>query len=147
MKIVLIKSVERLGKSGDIVTVKEGFARNYLLPQGLALPATSGGVARFEHEKKTEVQREVRRVREAEELSSRLALVSLTAAVQAGEDDRLFGSVTAQDIAELLAKEGHDIDKRKILIEEPIKALGVYTVPVKLHKDVTAEVKVWVVRQ
>lgn len=136
-----------MGKAGEIVTVKDGYARNYLFPQGLALPATSGGVARFEQEKKLESQREVRRVREAEELSSRLALVSITAAVSAGEDDRLFGSVTSQDIAELLAKEGYDIDKRKILLEEPIKALGVYTVPVKLHKDVTAEVKVWVVRQ
>lgn len=147
MKIVLVKAVDRLGKAGEIVTVKDGYARNYLFPQGLALPATSGGVARFEQEKKLESQREVRRVREAEELSSRLALVSITAAVSAGEDDRLFGSVTSQDIAELLAKEGYDIDKRKILLEEPIKALGVYTVPVKLHKDVTAEVKVWVVRQ
>jgi large subunit ribosomal protein L9 len=147
MKIVLVKAVDRLGKAGEIVTVKEGYARNYLLPQGLALPATSGGVARFEQEKRLESQREVRRVREAEELSSRLALVSLTVAVQAGEDDRLFGSVTSQDIADLLTKEGYDIDKRKILLEEPIKSLGVYTVPVKLHKDVTAEVKVWVVRQ
>ncbi len=147
MKIVLVKSVDRLGKAGEIVTVKDGYARNYLLPQGLALPATSGGVARFEQEKKAEAQREVKRVREAEELANRLALVSITAAVQAGEDDKLFGSVTGQDISELLAKEGYDIDKRKILLEEPIKALGVYTVPVKLHKEVTAEVKVWVVRQ
>jgi large subunit ribosomal protein L9 len=147
MKIVLVKAVDRLGQAGEIVSVKDGYARNYLLPQGLALPATAGGVARFEQEKKLESQREVRRVREAEELSSRLALVSLTAAVQAGEDDRLFGSVTSQDITDLLTKEGYDIDKRKILLEEPIKSLGVYTVPVKLHKDVTAEVKVWVVRQ
>ncbi len=146
-KIVLIKSVDRLGKAGEMVTVKDGYARNYLLPQGLALPATTGGVARFEQEKKLEAQREVRRVRNAEELSSRLALVSLTTAVQAGEDDRLFGSVTAQDVAELLAKEGHEIDKRKILMEEPIKSLGVYTIPIKLHRDVTAEVKVWVVRE
>lgn len=142
-----MKPVDRLGKPGDIVTVKDGYARNYLLPQRLALPATSGGVARFEQEKKQESQREVRRIREAEELTSRLALVSLTAAVQAGEDDRLFGSVSSQDVADLLAKEGYDIDKHKILLEEPIKSLGVYTVPIKLYKDVVAEVKVWVVRE
>jgi large subunit ribosomal protein L9 len=147
MKVVLVKSVDRLGKAGEVVTVKDGYARNYLFPQGLAMPSTPGGLARFEQEKKMEAQREIRRTREAEELSNRLALVSVTAAVQAGEDDRLFGSVTAQDVAELLAKEGYDIDKRKILLEEPIKALGVYTIPIKLHKDVTADVKVWVVRQ
>jgi large subunit ribosomal protein L9 len=147
MKVVLVKGVDRLGKAGEVVSVKDGYARNYLLPQGLAQPATSGGMARFEQEKKVDAQREVRRSREAEELANRLALVSVTSAVQAGEDDRLFGSVTAQDIADLLTKEGFEIDKRKILLEEPIKALGVYTVPIKLHKDVTADVKVWVVRQ
>lgn len=147
MKVVLVKSVDRLGKAGEVVSVKDGYARNYLLPQGLAQPATSGGMARFEQEKKMDAQREVRQAREAENLAGRLALVSITSTVQAGEDDRLFGSVTAQDIADLLAKEGFEIDKRKILLEEPIKALGVYTVPIKLHKDITADVKVWVVRQ
>ena len=147
MKIILREDVERLGERGEIITVKDGYARNYLIPQKLALLATSGNMKMFEEEKKQRDVRGNKTRRLADQLAKKLKSVSITAAVSVGEEDRVFGSVTAQTISNLLKDKGFDIDKKKILLEEPIKALGVYTVPLKLHQDVQGKVKVWVVKE
>lgn len=147
MKIILKEDVERLGERGEIITVKDGYARNYLIPQKLALRATPGNMKMFEEEKKQRDVRGNKTRRLADQLAKKLKSVSITAAVSVGEEDRVFGSVTAQTISNLLKDKGFDIDKKKILLEEPIKALGVYTVPLKLHQDVQGKVKVWVVKE
>ena len=147
MKIILKKDIESLGAAGEIVTVKNGHARNFLIPQGLAVPATAGNMRAFEIENKAAALRQQRGQREAQELAAKLEKLSLTVSVQVGEEDKLFGSVTSQNIADLLADNGFDIDKKKIVLEDPIKALGVYDVPVKLAPEVTGVVKVWVVRE
>jgi large subunit ribosomal protein L9 len=147
MKIILRQNVERLGQRGDIITVKDGFARNYLIPRKLALVATPGNLRAFQEEKKQLDVRENKDRRLAEQLAKKLKSVSITATVAVGEEDRVFGSVTAQTISGLLKEKGYEIDKKKILLEEPIKALGVYTVPLKLHHDVEGKVKVWVVKE
>ncbi len=147
MKIILKKEIESLGAAGEIVTVKNGYARNYLIPGGFAAPATPGNMRAVEIENKAAALRQQRGQREARDLADKLEKLSLTVSVQVGEEEKLFGSVTSQNIADLLAENGFEIDKKKILLEDPIKALGVYDVPVKLHQDVTALVKVWVVRE
>jgi large subunit ribosomal protein L9 len=147
MKIILRQNVERLGQRGDIITVKDGFARNYLIPRKLALVATPGNLRTFQEEKKQLDVRENKDRRLAEQLAKKLKSVSITATVAVGEEDRVFGSVTAQTISGLLKDKGYKIDKKKILLEEPIKALGVYTVSLKLHHDVEGKVKVWVVKE
>jgi large subunit ribosomal protein L9 len=147
MDVILLEDMNDLGKRGEKVTVKGGYARNYLLPRRLALPATPSGLKMMKEEERRRQVREVKMQREAEELSKSLDKVSCTAEVQAGEDDRVFGAVTSADIAELLQAQGYDIDKRKILLDEPLKALGVYTIPIRLHHDVDARVKVWVVKK
>jgi large subunit ribosomal protein L9 len=147
MDVILLEDVKNLGGRGDTVSVKQGYARNYLLPRKLALPATASGIRMMKEEERRREVRELKMHREAEELSKDLNKVSCTAEVQAGEDDRVFGAVTSADIAELLTAQGFDIDKRKVILEEPLKALGVYTIPVRLYKDVEAKVKVWVVKR
>lgn len=147
MQVILLRDVERLGRKGESVKVATGYARNYLIPRKLALLDTPGNRKTFENLRVVEKVRMSREKREAEIIASRLERVSLTAVVQAGEDDKLFGSVTSKDIAELLANEGFETDKKEILLEEPIKRLGVYTVGVKVHPEVDAKVKLWVVRK
>jgi large subunit ribosomal protein L9 len=147
MKIILREAVDRLGERGDIITVKDGYARNYLIPRGLALRATSGNMRTFEEEKKQHDVRENKARRLAEQFAKKLRSVSITATVAVGEEDRVFGSVTTQAIAQLLKEKGFEIDKKKILLDEPIKALGVYTIPIKLHHNVQGKVKVWVVKE
>jgi large subunit ribosomal protein L9 len=147
MKIILRDDVERLGQKGDIITVKDGYARNFLIPRGLALRATPGNMRTFEEEKKQLDVREHKTRRLADQFAKKLRSVSITATVSVGDEDRVFGSVTAQTISNLLKEKGFDIDKKKILLEEPIKALGVYTIPIKLHSDVQGKVKVWVVKE
>jgi large subunit ribosomal protein L9 len=147
MKVILIEDVQKLGSMGDVVQVKDGFARNYLFPKNLAKLATSSNTKIIEEIKKKKMQALVREKKEAEELKERLSLMSCTLAVEAGEDDKLFGSVSAQEIARAFEEEGISLDKRKIILEEPIKRLGVYHVAVKLHPEVTGEVKVWVVKR
>jgi len=147
MKIILREDVDRLGRRGDIITVKDGYARNYLIPQKLAFLATPGNLRTFEEEKKQLGVRENKAHRVADQMAKKLKSVSITATVAVGEEDRVFGSVTAQTISNLLKEKGYDVDKKKILLEEPIKALGVYTIPLKLHHDVQAKVKVWVVKE
>ena len=147
MKVVLRQDVDKLGKRGDVLKVPDGYARNYLVPKRLALQATPGNLKRVELERHRLSVRLVRERGDAEELAKRLASVSCTIARKVGENDMLYGSVTNADVAAFFEKEGFSIDKRRILIEEPIKALGIYNVPVRLHSDVTAEVKVWVVKE
>lgn len=147
MEVILLEDVKNLGKGGEKVVVKDGFARNYLLPRKLALPATASGLKMLKEEERRRAVREVKMQREAEETAKLLNQISCTAEVEAGEDDRVFGAVTSGDIADLLQKQGYDIDRKKIALDEPLKALGVYTIPIKLHTDVEARVKVWVVKK
>ena len=130
MEIILRQAVENLGKPGDVVTVKNGYARNFLLPRGFAYEATPGNLKRI-----------------AQELAKRLEEVQLTFSARVGEEGKLFGSVTSADIAEQLNAQGFHIEKRLIDLHDPIKALGVYRVPIKLHADVKPEVRVWVIKQ
>ncbi|MDD5454969.1 MAG: 50S ribosomal protein L9 [Candidatus Ratteibacteria bacterium] len=146
MKLILIKDVENLGQIGDIVNVKEGYARNYLIPKKLVLEATKANEKIVEKEKIKAEQRKKESKKAAEELCQQLEKLSLTAPVQVGENDKLYGSVTSQDISDLLKKEGFDIDKRKIELPTPIKVLGIYSVKIKLDSEITATTKVWVVK-
>lgn len=147
MKVILKQDYEKLGNAGDIVTVKNGYARNFLFPHQIAYEATPSNMKRYEEEKKRQNFQMNKEVKKAEKLGQELEKISCTIAVAVGEEDKLFGSVTSQDIASALHEKGMEIDKRKILLEEPIKALGIYTVPIKLHSDVSANVKVWVVKK
>ena len=147
MKIILKKDIDRLGKTGEVVQVADGYARNYLIPKGLALAAISRNMAAYEEEKKQRAARSNKAKRDAEGLAKELERISLTAAVSVGDADRMFGSVTSQTIANLLREKGYDIDRRKILLDDPIRALGIYNVPVRLLPDVEAKVKVWVVKE
>ena len=147
MKVILRQDQENLGEAGAIINVKPGFARNYLIPQGFAMTASPQNMKRFENEKKQMNWRKEQEKRKAEELAKILENVSCTITVQVGEEDKLFGSVTSQNISESLESQGYEIDKRKIQLEEPIKSLGIYSVPIKLHTEVEAKVKVWVVKE
>lgn len=146
MEVILREEIEKLGNRGDIVNVADGYARNYLLPKKLAVPATEANKKIIEQERQAYLRREAKLASEAEELARMLAGVTVTIAQKAGEMDQLFGSVTAKDIAEALEKQNFQIDRRKILLEEPIKQLGEYKVAVRLHRTVTAEIQVNVVR-
>ncbi|HBY19394.1 MAG: 50S ribosomal protein L9 [Marinimicrobia bacterium 46_47] len=147
MKIILKENVENVGVVGDIITVKDGYARNFLIPKGLAMEATRSNIKRAEELKKIEERKKTAAVDKARRLAEKLKNISLTTSVTAGDDDKIFGSVTSQTVADLLAEKGYDVDKRHIILNEPIKALGVYDIPIKLHSDVTAEVKLWVVKE
>ena len=147
MKVILRQDQENLGEAGAIINVKPGYARNYLIPQGFAMTASPQNMKRFENEKKQMNWRKEQEKRKAEELAKTLENVSCTITVQVGEEDKLFGSVTSQNISESLESQGYEIDKRKIQLEEPIKSLGIYSVPIKLHTEVEAKVKVWVVKE
>ena len=147
MKVILKQDFETLGAAGDIVNVKAGYARNLLLPRQIAYEATPGNMKKYEEEKKRISYQKNKEIKKAEHLAGELEKVSCTIAVAVGEEDKLFGSVTSQDIATSLEEKGIEIDKRKIHLEESIKALGIYTVPIRLHPEVTANVKVWVVKK
>ncbi len=147
MKVILKKDFESLGDSGTIVEVKSGYARNFLFPQGIGVIANKKNMRIFQEEEKRKEYQENREKRQAEELAKKLDNVSLTATVKVGEEDKVFGSVTSQDIATLLKEKGYEIDKRKIELEDPIKALGVYSVVIKLHSEVEAKIRLWVVKE
>jgi large subunit ribosomal protein L9 len=147
MKIILRDDVEKLGACGDVVTVKDGYARNFLIPRNLAMPATKALMRSINEVGRQKQARDRKQLRESERIKNALEKVSCTAEVQVGEEDRVFGSVTSAHIAEILEGQGFEIDKRDILLEEPLKALGVYTVDVKLDREVTAQLKVWVVKK
>lgn len=142
MKVLLKEDVKTLGVAGSMVSVAPGYARNYLIPKGLAIEASTKNIRRFEHEKDVILEKARKAKREVEELASQLSGIKVTIEAQAGEEDKLFGSVTSMDIAEALSKQGIKIDKRKILIEEPIKRLGTYIVSIKLHPEMTISVSV-----
>ena len=147
MEIILRQAVENLGKPGDVVKVKSGYARNYLLPHGLAYEATPGNLKRIQQERDRLEAAENERRGAAQGIAKKLEQVSLTFSARVGEEGKLFGSVTAADVAQQLEAQGFHIEKRQIDLHEPIKALGVYRVPVRLHADVKPEVRVWVIKQ
>ncbi len=146
MDVILLKDVEQVGKAGGVVHVKPGFARNYLFPQGLALEANPATLRAVE-ERTRQAQAKLTRVREqAEQLKRQLESRSLSVKLTLGEHDVAFGSITAHDIVEMLAQEGITLEKHAIKLDEPIKTLGIYDVPVRLHPEVTATLKLWVVK-
>ena len=147
MEVILRQAVDNLGHPGDVVTVSNGYARNYLLPRGVAFPATEGNKRRITQEKARLEAAESARRGSAQELADRMAEVSITFAARVGEEGKLFGSVTAADIAQQLEAQGFHVERRQIDLHEPIKALGVYRVPLRLHADVRPEIKVWVIKQ
>ena len=147
MKVILRQNHESLGQVGDVVDVKDGFARNFLIPRKIAYAALTGNIQALEEEKKTLEKKLKQEIHASENLSTELEKVSVSIPVQVGEEDKIFGSVTTQMIADALKEKGFEIDKRKIEIEEPIKALGIYGISIKLHPSVTAKIKVWVVRE
>jgi len=147
MEVILRQDVAKLGHRGELVRVAEGYARNFLLPRNLAMPATAGNKKVIEQEKVAAVRREAVEKADAEKLGGMLNGVVLTIRRKAGEGDQLFGSVTSIDLADALAAQGYQIDRRKIHLDEPIKSLGDFDVPVKLHKDVPSTVKVQVVKE
>ncbi|MBE0551186.1 MAG: 50S ribosomal protein L9 [Ignavibacterium sp.] len=147
MKVILRQDFETLGKIGEVVDVKDGYARNFLFPRGLAYAALKGNISALDDEKKAVEKRSLQELKAAESFAAELETVSITIPVQVGEEDKIFGTVTTQMIADALKEKGHDIDKRKVEIEEPIKALGIYGVNLKIHQNVNAKIKVWVVRE
>ena len=147
MKVILIENVEKVGSMGEIVQVKDGYARNFLFPKNLAKSATNANLKIIDEIKKKKILALGKEKKLQEELREKLSTASCTVSVEAGDDDKIFGSVNNQDIAQALEKEGYEIDKRKISFLEPVKKLGVYHVSIKLHPEITADVKVWVVKK
>ncbi|HXY29946.1 MAG TPA: 50S ribosomal protein L9 [Gemmatimonadaceae bacterium] len=148
MEVILRQSIDSVGNPGDIVNVSAGFARNYLLPRGLAYEATPGNRKRIAQEKARLEAAENQRRDAAQALAERLQQISLTFSARVGDEDKLFGSVTASDIAQQLHSQGFpEVEKRQIDLHEPIRALGVYKVPIRLHAEVKPEIKVWVIKQ
>jgi large subunit ribosomal protein L9 len=147
MKVILQQDHEGLGRIGDVVRVSDGYAFNLLIPRGIAIRANEGNVRQMEHLKRlTEVKRKAQ-LEQARAEADRINGTAISIKRSAGEEDKLFGSVTNRDIAEALAAEGIEIDKRRIVLEEPIKTIGVFTVPVRVHRDVEAKLKVYVIRE
>ena len=147
MEVILREFVEKLGKRGEVVKVSDGYARNYLLPRKLALPATDGNKKHVERERKIMETREADEKSQAEALAARLAAIDIRIARRVGDTDQLYGSVTAADITEFLKAKGFDIDRRKLILPEAIKSIGEYDVPLKLHREVTVPLKVRVVKE
>jgi large subunit ribosomal protein L9 len=147
MQVILKEDMDNLGKSGEVVSVKEGYGRNYLLPRGLAVIATADDVARVAHEKRVIAARTAKLAKEIQSEADRLGQITVSIARAVGDEDKLFGSVTSRDISEALAEQKVTIDAKKIQLDEPLKALGMTEVPVKLGRGVTAKIKVWVVKK
>lgn len=141
VKLILSEDVPKLGHAGDVVTVKPGYARNYLVPQGLAIHATVGRLNELEHHKRLIEEKVAKQRTDREAERDRIQQVSLEVTAQVGEEGKLFGSITAMRIAELLLEKGIEVDRRRIDMRAPIKETGEHTVPIRLHRDVTAEVK------
>ena len=147
MEVILREDIEKLGNRGQVVKVASGYARNFLLPNRMAVAATDSNKKIVEQERQAHLRREAKDQSEAADLGKLLESVSITIAQKAGENDQLFGSVTAKDIAEAIEKQGYTIERRKIQLDEPIKTLGDHTVPVRLHRDVTTNITVHVVKE
>lgn len=147
MKVILLEKIDRLGKPGDMVTVKEGYARNYLIPKNKAKEATSGNMKILESLKKKQLEEENRVSDAAKEIAAKISAISITISEQAGEEEKLYGSITSDMISKALELEGINIDKKDIILDEPIKKLGVYQISVKVHPEVKANLRVWVVKK
>jgi large subunit ribosomal protein L9 len=147
MKLILREDVDKLGESGDIVEVRAGYGRNYLIPQGKAIMATDGALKQVERMREQAERRAELTVERAQDMAERLETTSVTIPVEVGEDERIHGSVTTQDVADALAERDIDIDKRKITIEQDIKTLGEYTATISLISEIKAQIKVWVVKE
>jgi len=147
MKIILKKDLDNLGTAGEIVETKRGYARNFLIPKGYAVEASAANMKVYEQEQRAQERKLEKEIQEANELAEKLNKVSITTTIQVGDEDKVFGAITNQNIAELLAEKGFEIDRKKIILDEPLKALGVFEIPIKLHTHVEAKVKVWVVRE
>lgn len=147
MIVILQQDVPNLGKVGQIVKVKDGYGRNYLVPRGLAVAADESNVRRLEHQKRQAAAKAARLLAEAKAAAERISQTAVTIRVQAGEEGKLFGAVTNRDIADALAAEGVEIDRRAIVLDEPIKQIGVFSVGVHLAPEVQASVKVYVIQQ
>jgi large subunit ribosomal protein L9 len=147
MKVILREDVKDVGTAGQIVEVKSGYGRNFLIPRNLAIPATEANVKAIGEVEKQKTIREKKQRREAEVVKDRIEELSISVPMLVGEEDKIFGSVTSHDLADLMEKEGVKVDRRMIQLEEPIKSLGVYTVPVRIDKEVTANLKVWVIKK
>ena len=147
MEVILRETVDNLGKRGEVVKVADGYARNYLLPRKLALPATDGNKKHVERERKIVETRESDEKGQAEAIGARLAAIEITIVRRVGETDQLYGSVTSGDIADFLKSKGIEIDRRKLILPEPIKTIGEHNVPLKLHREVTVPLKVKVVKE
>jgi large subunit ribosomal protein L9 len=146
MKVILKQDYEKLGKSGDTVSVKDGYALNYLIPNQIALKATEGNLKVLEEIKKQKESKVKKEIVEAEALAAELGKQTLEIKMNAGEDEKIFGSVSAQIISESLAQKGFNVDKKHIVLDEPIKKLGIFTVEIKLNNNVKTSIKVWVVK-
>ena len=147
MEVILREDIDKVGARGQVVRVAAGFARNFLLPKRLAVAATESNKKIVEQERQAHLRKETKLKSEAEDLGKMMAGVSVTIAQKAGENDQLFGSVTAKDVADALERQGYNIDRRKIQLDEPIKQLGEHKVSVRLHRDVSAEIAVHVVKE
>ena len=147
MEVILKQDVNKLGKAGTVIKVKEGFARNFLIPNKLAIALNQANLRMLEQEKQSKTLQLEKIKKECIELKEKLAGISITIPALIQEEDKLYGSVTSQDIAEALKDEGFDIDKNIIALEEPIKSLGIYEVCVKLHPEIPAKIKVWIVKK
>jgi len=147
MKVILVQNIDRLGKSGDIVTVKEGYARNYLFPKNAAKEATAGNMKMLDSLKKKQVLEDAKILGEAKALADKIAALSVTISAKTADEEKLFGAVTTEMISIALGNEKITIDKKDIVLDEPIKKLGVYQVGVKIHPEVKASLKVWIVKE
>jgi len=147
MQVILRDRIENLGEAGDVVDVKPGYGRNYLIPKGLAYEASAANVRRMEAERAAQSRKDAETLGEARTQASAIEGVSLTFNARAGQEGKLFGSITSGDIADKLAEQGIQIDRRQIELDEPIKSLGVHSVPVRLHSQVRPEIKVWVIAE
>ncbi|HOK14005.1 MAG TPA: 50S ribosomal protein L9 [Candidatus Kapabacteria bacterium] len=147
MKIILREDIAKLGKIGDVVNVRDGYARNFLLPKGLAFVATEGAMKRIEALKRSAEKRSEKERQVAEQIAAKIADVQITIPMKVGEEGKLYGSVSQQMIANELQARGFDIDKRNVILEDPIKTLGIFDVKIKLHSEVIPTLKVWVINE
>jgi len=147
VEVYLKHDIEKLGKAGDKVTVKNGYARNFLIPRDLAMVVTKGSVKVLQSAEQQVAARKKRELKDAQSIAERIASIECRFRRQSGEEDKIFGSVTARDIASVIKENGLDIDSRKVQLERPIRSLGIHTVSIRLHQDVIAELKVWVEKE
>jgi len=147
MEVILRQDVDKIGKAGSVIKVKDGYARNFLMPNGLAVPLTAANLKKLEQEKQNKLLGAQKLKEEAESLKDKLSVLSLTIAALINEEEKLYGSITVDDISAALSEEGFKIDKSAIVLNEPIKSLGIYEVSVKLHPEVAVNVKVWIVKK